>query len=41
MNGKSPMSYAWGNIHDGINGHVGMPCWFLNRIILLYGEIQV
>ena len=28
MNGKSPMSYAWGNIHDGINGHVGMPCWF-------------
>lgn len=28
MNGKSPMSYGWGNIHDGINGHVGMPCWF-------------
>ena len=20
-------SYAWGNIHDGLNGHTGMPCW--------------
>lgn len=28
MNGASPMSYAWGNIHDGKNGHKGMPCYF-------------
>ena len=27
-NGKS---YAWGNIHDGINGHKGMPCPMSSR----------
>lgn len=26
-NGSSFMSYAWGNIHDGRNGHKGMPCY--------------
>lgn len=27
-NGKS---WAWGNIHDGQNGHTGMPCYFYKR----------
>ena len=36
MKGQSPMSYAWGNIHDGKNGHAGMPCYTakMNYIIV-------
>lgn len=30
-NGSSFMSYAWGNIHDGRNGHKGMPCYTVTK----------
>ena len=29
LNGKHK-AWSWGNVHDGINGHQGMPCSFAN-----------